>query len=119
MIGMATVEKVEASWSAHPPGFVTCLALWSEEWSYGLQVPSVPGTADNSEPGRLGLVRAQVQAGTRRDILFGAFCLAARTLTFCQLMGLPLKVKLLAGEQKATEYCGWTKSCTTSESLEG
>ena len=35
-----------------------------------------------------------------------AFCLDARTLTFCQLMGFPikpLKVKLLAGEQKATE----------------
>ena len=37
---------------------------------------------------------------------FGAICLDARTLTFCQPIGLPikpLKVKLLAGEQKATE----------------
>ena len=37
---------------------------------------------------------------------FGAFCLDVRTLTFCQLMGFsikPLKVKLLAGEQKAAE----------------
>ena len=39
-------------------------------------------------------------------IYFGAFCLDVRTLTFCQLMDSikPLKVKLLAGEQKATEY---------------
>ena len=38
---------------------------------------------------------------------FGAFCLDTRTLAFCQLMGFPykrLKNKLLAGEQKATEY---------------
>ena len=37
---------------------------------------------------------------------FGACCLDVRTLTFCQLMGFsikPLKVNLLAGEQKATE----------------
>ena len=38
---------------------------------------------------------------------FGACCLDVRTLTFCQLAGFfsikPLKVKLLAGEQKATE----------------
>ena len=32
----------------------------------------------------------------------GAFCLDVRTLTFCQPMGFP-EVKLLAGEQKATE----------------
>ena len=40
-------------------------------------------------------------------IYFGAFCMDVRTLTFCQLKGFsikPLKVKLLAGEQKATEY---------------
>ena len=37
---------------------------------------------------------------------FGACCLDVRTLAFCQLMGFPIKpqtVKLLAGEQNATE----------------
>ena len=38
---------------------------------------------------------------------FGAFCLDVRTLTFLPTEGFsikPLKVKLLAGEQKATEF---------------
>ena len=38
-------------------------------------------------------------------LTFGAFCLDVRALTFYQLIGFsiePLKVKLLAGEQKAT-----------------
>ena len=43
-----------------------------------------------------------------RSLLFrGACCLDVRTLTFCQRMGFPikpLKVKLLAGKQKAICY---------------
>ena len=38
---------------------------------------------------------------------FGAVCLDVRTLAFSQLLGFsfkPLKVKLLAGEQKATKH---------------
>ena len=51
------------------------------------------------------------ETGERESIhlIFGAFRLDVRTLTFCQLMGLPLTTKrysLLAGEQKATKISG-------------
>ena len=43
-------------------------------------------------------------------LIFGAFCLDVRTLTFCRLMGFPLnhikplKVKLLAGSRKQPSH---------------
>ena len=49
-------------------------------------------------------------ARVRMDFHFGAFCLDVGTLTFCQPMTFnvfsitPLKVQLLAGKQKATEF---------------
>ena len=42
----------------------------------------------------------------RGYLFFVEFCLEVRTSTFCQLMGVPsnLKVELLSGKQKASEY---------------
>ena len=59
---------------------------------------------------QLAPARASLSAKFLRDLVFGAFCLDVRTLTFLPTNGfsikplkLKLKVKLLAGEQKATE----------------
>ena len=70
-----------------------------------------PSAVDDDGTIKIGALAVGVSLAENRFSRFPSInqlwciCLDVRVVTFCQLMGFPkpLKVKLLAGEQKATE----------------
>ena len=86
-------------------GMFTGGTIWVSQISKGSN--SVLAQAEKPQPEEARRPAIRGPAEHVSSDFFGAFCLDVRTLTFCQLMGFPFikpsKVKLLAGEQKATK----------------